>query len=72
MVTIIFIADNGEPVTIKFSRNEELNGNYEFGKWNIITNSIELNEDGWKIFENYRQEIRKLKPLLSRLIKVSA
>lgn len=71
MVTIIFIADDGEPVTLSFSRNVDLNNSYEFGKWNVFTNLVELNEDGWRIFETYRQEIRKLKPLLAGLVKVT-
>lgn len=69
MVTIIFIADNGEPVNIRFSRNDQLSQQVLFGKWNLDNNEIELNEAGWRIFETYRTEIRKLKPLLDRLDK---
>lgn len=69
MVTIIFIAEDGDPVNIKFSRNEILNESHQYGKWNIDTNEIELNNNGWGIFETYRKEIRKLKVLLEMLEK---
>jgi hypothetical protein len=63
MVTIIFIAEDGQPVSIRFIRNENLNSSHTYGSWNTDTNTIELNENGWNIFETYRKEIRKLKPL---------
>ncbi|GEO11282.1 hypothetical protein [Segetibacter aerophilus] len=69
MVTIIFIAEDGEPVSMRFSRNEDLNTSHSFGKWNMDTNDIELNDTGWRIFETHRKEIRKLKPLLEMLEK---
>ncbi|MDQ6813449.1 MAG: hypothetical protein M3040_06935 [Bacteroidota bacterium] len=70
MVTIIFIDKEGEPVSIRFSRNEDLNMSYRYGKWMINTNDIELNDEGWKIFQTHRREIRKLKPLLDLLEKI--
>lgn len=70
MVTIIFIAEDGETVSIRFSRNEDLNATHDYGRWNIDTNAVELNDNGWKFFETYRKEIRKLKPLLERLEKI--
>lgn len=69
MVTIIFIAEDGEPVSIRFSRNENLNTSHQYGKWNINTNAIELNDAGWQVFQTHRKEIRKLKPLLEMLEK---
>ena len=69
MVTIIFIAEDGDPVNMRFSRNEALNESHEYGKWNLDTNEIELNDNGWRVFETYRKEIRKLKPLLEMLEK---
>ena len=69
MVTIIFIAEDGEAVNMRFSRNEDLNTSHDYGRWNIQTNAIELNDNGWRIFDMYRKEIRKLKPLLELLEK---
>jgi hypothetical protein len=69
MVTIIFIADNEEPISISFSRNTDLNSSHEYGRWNVHTNAIELNDNGWRIFEANRREVRKLKPLLDQLEK---
>ena len=69
MVTIIFISDEQEAVSISFSRNEDLNTSHRYGKWNVDTNAVELNDAGWSIFEQYRKEIRKLKPLLEMLEK---
>lgn len=69
MVTIIFIAEDGHPVHLRFSKNEHLNTSHKFGKWNINTNLIELNDEGWRIFQGYRKEIRKLKPLLELIEK---
>jgi hypothetical protein len=69
MVTIIFIDEDGELVNISFTRNEDLNASHEYGKWNIDTNRIELNDNGWRVFETHRKEIRKLKPLLDLLEK---
>jgi hypothetical protein len=69
MITIIFIAYDGEPVNIMFSRNELLNTTHKYGKWNTYTNSVELNDNGWRIFETCRDEIRKLKPMLEQLEK---
>ena len=67
MVTIIFIGEDREPVHIRFSKNEELNTSHTYGKWNINTNVIELNDEGWQIFEVCRKEIRKIKPMLELL-----
>jgi hypothetical protein len=72
MITIIFIAEDGDPVSLRFSRNEELNTSHSYGKWNTHTNAIELNDTGWRIFEMHRKEIRKLKPLLELLEKSPA
>jgi hypothetical protein len=69
MVTIIFIAEDGDPVHLTFNKNEGLNKSHQYGKWNMNTNAIELNDEGWRIFEMYRKEIRKLKPLLELLEK---
>ncbi|MCW3082557.1 hypothetical protein [Segetibacter sp.] len=69
MVTIIFIAEDGNPVSLRFSRNEDLNTSHQYGKWNLDNNAIELNDAGWLIFEMHRKEIRKLKPLLELLEK---
>lgn len=71
MVTIIFIAEDGAVVNIRFRRNEHLNESHDYGKWNLDTNDIELNDNGWRLFEAYRKEIRKLKPLLEMLEKFS-
>lgn len=69
MVTIIFIAEDGEAVSMRFSRNEDLNTSHSYGKWNTDTNAVELNDAGWRIFQMHRNEIRKLKPLLEMLEK---
>ena len=68
-VTIIFLADNGEPVNLRLSKNPELNSTHNYGTWDHATNNIELNEKGWQMFELYRKEIRKLKPMLAQLEK---
>lgn len=69
MVTIIFIADDGDPVHVSFSKTDDLNTTHEYGKWYTNTNRVELNDRGWQIFQLYRKEIRKLKPLLQLLEK---
>lgn len=69
MVTIIFIAEDGETASIYFTKNEELRTTHVYGKWNVMTNVIELNDNGWRFFEMHRKDIRKLKPLLDELEK---
>ena len=58
-----------EILYILLSRNEDLNTSHEYGKWDIPSNVVELNDKGWQIFEMYRKEVRKLKPLLELLEK---
>jgi hypothetical protein len=70
MITIIFIAHDGQPVQISFNRNEDLNNTHNYGTWNVHTNHVELNDKGWELFQVHRKEIRKLKPLLDQLIKL--
>jgi hypothetical protein len=71
MITLIFIADNGEPIHITFNKNQHLNKTHSYGTWTVSTNYIELNDKGWEIFQTHRKEIRKLKPLLEQLIKIN-
>jgi hypothetical protein len=47
MVTIIFIAEDRDPVHVGFSKNEDLNTSLEYGKWHTNTDVIELNHSGW-------------------------
>jgi|GEM_PF-4851565 len=70
MITIIFIAEDGQPVQLSFSRNEDLNDTNKYGTWNTNDNTIELNDAGWQYFQTYRKEVRKLKPLLDQLQKL--
>ena len=70
MVTIIFMSEEGEAVSISFSRNDDLDKSHRYGRWHADTNSVELNDDGWRIFEQHRKEVRKLKPLLEMLEKL--
>jgi hypothetical protein len=70
MITIIFLDELNEPVRLTFSRNDDLNNSHDYGIWKTMINHIELNDQGWEIFQKHRKEIRKLKPLMENLVKV--
>jgi hypothetical protein len=72
IVTIIFIGEDGEPVQIRFQKNADLDQSHRYGRWNVKTNEIDLNDNGWRVFETYRNQVRKLKPLLEQLEKFEA
>lgn len=69
MITVIFLDDNNEVVSILFRRNLELPPNL-LGTWNTNTNQVELNDEGWNYFQANRNNIRKLKTIMDKLMKV--
>jgi hypothetical protein len=69
VVSIIFISDEGEAVSLLFRKNVDLDRSHRYGTWNAKTNEIDLNSAGWEFFEANRKQIRKLKPLLQLLEK---
>lgn len=69
MITIIFLDEDKQPVTLSFIKNEAIISPVT-GTWNMQTNVIELGIEGWNFFQSNRNNIRKLKPMLDQLDKL--
>lgn len=70
MITIIFLDDNNEPVSISFRKNYDLYPD-TVGTWNINNNQVELNSESWEYFKANRNNIRRLRPLLEKLERIT-
>lgn len=67
--TLIFIAEDDQPVSISFEKVNNLLDRYPYGVWNIKTNEVLVTSYGWDIVEMYKDNPRKLRILMDRLWK---
>lgn len=65
---LIFIADDGHPITLTYSKNPSLDG-VRFGVWLVETSELLLSTQAWEEFNYKKKDLRSLKPLMDKLYK---
>src|SRR5438046_2961297 len=65
---LIFIADDGTAIKLRFELNDQLNGIY-YGIWQTSTNYVELSTEAWEFYQHNIGNAEKLKPMMEKLFK---